>query len=75
MSAVAKLWHIAGIRPARQCLALLRSIEEKRQIQILTEHNGRFYTTEAQLRNVVPEAFAEDLNTQETIQHLKQAIL
>lgn len=74
MSDTAKLLKIQGYRPYVKTLDLLRAIEEKRSITLLTHLKGRYYTTEAALRSVLPEVFQEDRNTLETIRSLKEAI-
>lgn len=74
MSETASLLKIKGFRPYEKTLRLLRSIEENRQVTILSNIKGRYYTTETALRNVLPEVFQEDRNTQETIKSLKEAI-
>ena len=78
MNQTAKLLKIQGYLPARRCRRMLKAIEEERGIQILTKQGSgqgaRYYTTEAQLRDVLPSVFQETKQTQETITSLKHTI-
>lgn len=74
ISQVARMWNIKGSDPNRKVRDLLRAIELKRNLAVLIEKKGRFYTTETMLKNVMPEMFQEDNQTIETIKGLKDVI-
>jgi len=74
ISQVAKLLKINGSDPIRKCRNFLRSIEQKRDIKVIIEQNGRFYTTEPILQSVLPELFEENTFAKDSIKGLKEQV-
>ena len=75
MSEAAKLLGIKGKNATKRCRILLTKLEVNRNIQLVYKRTKTYsYTTEAALKNAVPELFEEDMFTQATIQGLKETI-
>lgn len=75
MKQAAKLLGITGKNATKRCRVLLTKLQADRNIQLVFKRTKTYsYTTDAALKNAVPELFEEDMFTQATIQGMKETV-